>query len=422
MKKEKFDKKDTDKVLMKDNSLVKAKYNLSLVQNKFFEVLLYNFQKSTNEVLSCEISRDVLKECSNRKEEKTVKGISNILESIRRKEILIAEKIEKENLKGPDKSKDKYKWHRYGLINGSTYNEDTDTFTIEATAKIYDLVKNYYTGGNGHTPINLFIKLTIDNYYAQRFYDLLRLWSNTKREIKYEVSELKELLQIEDKYPNYSDFKKRVIKPAIDALNRTPYFNITFKEKKDGRTTKYVIFNVEDLDKRDSYYSDPTVRKALEHTAKDNSDTYKTETEVITQEKTEVPAKTKGSKKTKESKQTKENKQTKEFYIPNKPLFTAKTLEYFERDFKDYDFTDSKLKNALASALFSSLDKDHVPKLYVKTYNYFKKTLEDQISKINTSEKRTSRNMNINLNSHHRKYGDEELETLLHENQKGKFK
>lgn len=40
----------------------------------------------------------------------------------------------------------------------------------------------------------------MNNYYTQRLYDLLRVWSGTKQIINYEVEELKALLQIEEKY------------------------------------------------------------------------------------------------------------------------------------------------------------------------------------------------------------------------------
>ena len=68
------------KVLMKHNSLVKAKYNLTLVQNRVFELLLYKFQKEKDGILSCEIHRNELRNLIGKEKDKTIKGVSDLLE------------------------------------------------------------------------------------------------------------------------------------------------------------------------------------------------------------------------------------------------------------------------------------------------------------------------------------------------------
>ena len=236
-----FATEEDNKILMKHNSLIKAKYNLTLVQNRVFELLLYKFQKEKDGILSCEVCREELKKLIGKEKKKTVKGISDLLESLRLKEILIAEKIE---------GKNKFKWHRFGLINGAIYDEDKDVFIVKATEEIYTLIQNYYDKREGHTPINLIVKLGMNNYYAQRLYDLIRVWSGTKKIINYEVEELKDLLQINDKYPLYADFKRRVIVPSIKELNKTGYFKIEYTENKLGKKVESIDFIVSDLDKR----------------------------------------------------------------------------------------------------------------------------------------------------------------------------
>lgn len=65
-----------------------------------------------------------------------------------------------------------------------------------------------YMNTGGYTPINLKVYVSLNNPNSQRLYDLLRLWSNTKNLISYDVEEMKELLMLENKYNKYSDFKK----------------------------------------------------------------------------------------------------------------------------------------------------------------------------------------------------------------------
>lgn len=64
---------------------------------------------------------------------------------------------------------------------------------------------------DGYTPIKLQIWLSLKNTYAQRFYDLLRMWSYTKKTVNYRVDDLKTYLQIEDKYSEFKDFKKELL-------------------------------------------------------------------------------------------------------------------------------------------------------------------------------------------------------------------
>lgn len=332
------------KVLMKHNALVKAKYNLTLVQNRIFELLLYKFQKEREGILSCEVHRNEFRNLIGKEQDKTVKGVSDLLESLRVKEILIAERI---------KEKDKYKWHRFGLINGATYDEDRDVFIIKATEEIYALIQNYYDKREGHTPINLIVKLGMNNYYAMRLYDLIRVWSGTKQVISYKVEELKELLQIEGKYNLYGDFKRRVIIPAIKELNNTGYFEIDFRENKVGRKVKSIDFLVKDLDKR-RYF---TKNKGLDEVGAFFDDV----TEDIELELNQA------------------DKKDDYLYIPNEEIFTSGTLRRFKLEFRDIDFNDNYMKRAFDDAVMITLDRDDVDKIKAKSYNFFKGTLDNKI-------------------------------------------
>ncbi|MGL5327755.1 MAG: replication initiation protein, partial [Peptostreptococcaceae bacterium] len=346
------------KVLMKHNSLVKAKYNLTLVQNRVFELLLYKFQKERDGILSCEIHRDEFKNLIKKEKDRTIKGISDLLESLRVKEILIAEKI---------KGKEKYKWHRFGLINGATYDEDKDIFTIKATEEIYALIQNYYDKREGHTPINLIVKLGMNNYYAQRLYDLIRVWSGTKKIINYEVEELKELLQIEEKYSLYADFKRRVIVPAIKELNNTQYFEIDFKENKVGRKVDSIDFIVKDLDKRKYFTKD--IAEDID-IIKENETTYNEKIDAINIDK---------NIEKKYIEKTDLNTSDSDLFIPDEEVFTKGTLRSFKKDFRNIDFKNEYMEKAFDDAIMITLDKDDVETIKATSYKFFKGTLDNKI-------------------------------------------
>ena len=171
-------------------------------------------------------------------------------------------------------------------------------------------------------------------------YDLLRLWSNTKREIIYSVQELKELLMVQNKYKSYTDFQRNVITPAVKNLNNTGMFEITYTSKKTGRTVTDIIFNVKDLDKR-KYFEKKENIQLSEPVNYSNSKTIN---------------------------------------MLNKYL-TKGTRILFDKDFEEYKYNldDGYFVNALYDAVSITLDKDKVNIIDNSSYKYFKRTLENKL-------------------------------------------
>src|SRR3712207_8478043 len=75
-----------DKILMKNNSIVKAKYNLTTNESKVFLLMLFKMQKVNEGVLSCNITYDEFKDSIKSTRDNTIKNISNILSNLRSEE------------------------------------------------------------------------------------------------------------------------------------------------------------------------------------------------------------------------------------------------------------------------------------------------------------------------------------------------
>ena len=190
-------------------------------------------------------------------------------------------------------------------------------------------------------------------------------------------------MQLKDKYPLYADFKKRVLVPAVKELNDTEYFKIDFKENKVGRRVESIDFIVKDLDKR-VYFNESIVKlDRNEYKVEDTS---------------------------------KVNKSQDRFYVPNKKQFTAKTLSDFINDFKNIDFNEKLYKKALQESIIATLDKDDSEKIYVKSYKYFKKVLENKINNLDKREiKRTKFH---NFDETFTRYSEDEFEDIILKSQK----
>lgn len=359
------------KILMKNNLLIQAKYSLTLVENRIFLLMMYKLQKESEGVLSCEISHDEFKQIIKHAKDKTIKSISKSLSNLRKKSIFFME--EKENKKGVI-------WGEYGFLNGFTYDDESRIFRIEASQKIYDLLNNYLQ--TGYTPANLVALFSMKNYYAQRLYDLLRLWSGTKSVINYSLDDLKMYLQLDDSYPEYGNFKRRVILPAIKELNETGYFEIDIKENKVGRKVDSIDFIVKDLDKRKYFIKDNNIDEIpinvvekVEVTTDNN----------ITCDKEEPVFKPKFSHLGEKLQEPKECDF--DIFVPDETLFTIGTLRRFKLDFKDIDFRNDYMNSAFEDAVMITLDKDEVEKIKATSYKFFKGTLDNKIVEYKIEEK-----------------------------------
>ena len=359
------------KILMKNNVLIQAKYSLTLVENRIFLLMMYKLQKESNGVLSCEISHDEFKQIIKHAKDKTIKNISKSLSSLRKKSIFFME--EKENKKGTI-------WGEYGFLNGFTYDDERKIFKIEASEKIYDLLNNYLQ--TGYTPANLVALFSMKNYYSQRLYDLLRLWSGTKSVINYSLEDLKMYLQLDESYPEYGNFKRRVILPAIKELNETGYFEIDFKENKVGRKVDSIDFYVKDLDKRKYFTNEDVVAEipnlVIKEVAVTNDNSiFDNKEERTFKSNYAISSDNVDNDKISEF----------EFSVPDEDIFTKGTLRSFKKDFRNIDFKNEYMEKAFDDSVSITLERDDVEIIKVSSYKFFKGTLDNKILEYKLEEK-----------------------------------
>ncbi|MGL5715178.1 MAG: replication initiation protein [Paraclostridium sp.] len=349
-------------ILMKHNDLVKSRYNITLNENRLFIYILYKLQREGKGVLSCEISREELSRFIKGRTDSSIKGIKNMLTTLRKKEINIKTLLD-------DGS---YIWSSYGFINGWDYFSKTDTFRIEASERIYVLLHEYLK--EGYTPVNLNIWLTLKNSYAQRFYELLRLWSSSKDSINYKVSELRELLILENKYPKYSELRKRVLNPAIEELNSTGYFEISYDENKKGRNIESIDFIVKDLDKRKYFTKDIVGDVSMLEEVAITCDDINEKVDTI-----DIDSNIDSKPKNKNTEKIDLKASVSDLFIPDEDMFTKGTLRSFKLDFKNIDFKNEYMERAFNDAISITMERDDVETIKVSSYKFFKGCLENKI-------------------------------------------
>ncbi len=61
-----------------------------------------------------------------------------------------------------------------------------------------------------------------------------------KREVELEW--LREVMQLDEKYPSIKDLKRWVIVPAVEQINEHSPFNVEWSQRKTGRKVTHIVF------------------------------------------------------------------------------------------------------------------------------------------------------------------------------------
>lgn len=83
----------------------------------------------------------------------------------------------------------------------------------------------------------------MSSIYAVRIYEILAQHQfKDKKEVTISILDLREKLQIEDKYPKFSSIKQKVIIPAIEQINKYSNFNAEYIPIKKSRKVDALLF------------------------------------------------------------------------------------------------------------------------------------------------------------------------------------
>lgn len=333
------DDENKKKIYMKNNNLIKSKYDITAAENKLYMFLSDKVKRSSDaqnkEYAKIRFKREELSDVFKGQLKEPAR-ISKVFSKLIKRSIFIYEQ----------KSNGKERWGEYVFLSSYKYDQETDEFAVVMNTEISELIAQHYLN-TGYTPMNLDVIYGLDNIYAQRFYELLRLWTWTGNKITYTIEELKQYLRLEKKksYNNFSNFNKKVIEPAVNALNESGLFEITYKPIKKSRAVSAIEFTVKDLDDRIYFKKDELAEKTVK--------TIKEEDVIIKEEKS--------------------------FYIPDRSVFTDAVLRRIEKDFKDYDFSFEEHEEIFNDAIMTVMDKDNVSIINYNSYKLFKTVLKTKL-------------------------------------------
>ena len=220
-------------VLFKSNTLIKAKYDFTVAQNRLLQKVFYEIQKNKTNIAT--INTTELKKIIKSKDINTISGIKTFLNNLKANEIM--------------QIKSNKSWTVVNVISGFEYLEKENSFRIEIPILLLDLIHQYTK--TGFTPTNVAKYISLGATNAQRLYELLRMWTGNKTIIEYSVDEIKEYLLLDNKYNLFSNFRRRIIEPVNKELKEKELLDIYNVEYiKTGRKVTSIKFYVKDLEPR----------------------------------------------------------------------------------------------------------------------------------------------------------------------------
>lgn len=377
---------------MQPNKLINSKYSFSVVENRLYYKILYNVQKqnANSRLLKTRMTVEELKSILHKKSDCTVQAIMDTLEKF------ISTTIEFDYL---EDGTNKVITFCAGFLVSYHFDHEEQAFDLEVHEVIHKHITDFVKmQKEGYSPINLDILFKFKSIYAQRLYTLIRLWSRKEKRvnIKFKVATIRSFLRLENLYPAYADFKRRVLQSAIREINARGNMSISFETGLDeirvNRRVESIILHVTDHETRQYFKKEeveaisvPAEPKKEEEVAKSEEifeDTSKVDAPVVDNPTVIAPAVIEVAEGTVEKFQD-FKKQGLYMLVSRNTVFEPCLYNTFVNDFNflaEYLLAEhSPYINMLFIAQAKALEKDSVNTLTPRQYQYFKSVLMDLI-------------------------------------------
>ncbi|WP_331256868.1 replication initiation protein [Candidatus Bealeia paramacronuclearis] len=140
----------------------------------------------------------------------------------------------REILLSSSQEESKIRW----LTSQSRYLQQSGRLKFSFSPEILPYLENLK---ERFTIFHLFDIKNLSTTYALRIFELLMQFQTTGVVI-ISLEQCKFRLGLEDNYKDYRDFKKRIISPSINDINKKTRIKVTFSAKKRGKTVDSLHF------------------------------------------------------------------------------------------------------------------------------------------------------------------------------------
>lgn len=216
------------KEIKKSNALINAKYTLSLNEQRIILLAIHKCQDLNKETVAihAEEYAEEYKVSKNSAYEALKEGQSRLY----RRELSFV--ITNEN---GNKERFLERW-----VDRVSYIDNEAICKIKFKDVVLPMIKEVQKNFSYY---GLERVAGLTSSYALRLYEIIIAWRSIKKTPEINLEELREMMGLDEQYKTMSNFKKRVIEPAIEQINeRTDVKGLKYQQIKHGRTITGFVF------------------------------------------------------------------------------------------------------------------------------------------------------------------------------------
>lgn len=120
-------------------------------------------------------------------------------------------------------------------------NKGKGTVTIRFDDDMMPYLLHLVGSDSFYTQYNLEMILPMKSQYSPRLYELLKSYQKNNKEWFFEIDDLKRSMNCQN-YIRFPDFRRYVLEPAVEEINKYTDINIAYDTEKQGRRVSRVIF------------------------------------------------------------------------------------------------------------------------------------------------------------------------------------
>ncbi len=212
-------------VVVKHNSIVDAGYKLSIYENRILLICISQINSmgeiGLNDVFTVR-AQDLIG-LIGLDDKNTYKQLQNAVNRLYERSVTI---------ELPNDERLKVRW-----VSSIKYIKQEGTVELKFAQDMIPYISQIRREFTQYRLNNI---LMFTSNYSIRVYELLVKWGGKEKVIT--VNELKKKFQIQDKYKNIGDFKKRVLDIAIKEINQYSDMNVQYSQVKQGRNVTGLKF------------------------------------------------------------------------------------------------------------------------------------------------------------------------------------
>ena len=214
-------------LVVKDNALINASYNLELTEQRLIMLAIINARESGQGITAdskLEIHASDYAKLFNVSIDASYKALREAVNNLFNRQFSYAAEYKRTGKTGIVRSR----W-----VSRIFYVDDLALLEITFAPDVVPLVtrlEEHFTSYQAKQVAHLTSK------YATRLYELLIAWREVGKVPQIEIGEFRNRLGLlDDEYTAMHNFKKRVLEPSIQQINEHTDINVTYEQHKKGR-------------------------------------------------------------------------------------------------------------------------------------------------------------------------------------------